>query len=57
MTGIRVTITDAETGEALEERVLVDDFMVLAEGTMYVDGVQAYPASGTQVVTVKRKRS
>lgn len=53
--GIKVTVEDLETGETAS-RVLVDDVLVLVTGTCYVDGVQDYPTSGTQVWTVKGRK-
>ncbi|GLJ78649.1 hypothetical protein [Microbacterium imperiale] len=51
---IKVTVSDPESGEELESRVIDNDFMVLCAGDRYIDGVQAY-ANGTQIVTVKRR--
>ncbi len=51
---IKVTVSDPETGEVFETRILNNDFMVLCAGDRYVDGVQAY-SNGTQVLTVKRR--
>lgn len=51
---IKVTVSDPETGEVFESRILDNDFMVLCAGNRYLDGVQAH-ANGTQVLTVKRR--
>lgn len=51
---IKVTVSDPDTGEVFETRVLDDDFLVLCAGDRYIDGVQAY-ANGTQVLTIKRR--
>jgi len=51
---VKVTISDPESGEVLESHTVENDFIVIAAGDRYIDGVQAYP-NGTQVITVKRR--
>ncbi|MFJ4173381.1 hypothetical protein [Microbacterium sp. NPDC089696] len=51
---VNVTVSDPETGEELESRIVDNDFMVICAGDRYIDGVQAY-GNGTQVLTVKRR--
>lgn len=51
--GVKVTVSDPETGEELESRIVDNDFMVICAGDRYLGGVQAY-GNGTQVLTVKR---
>lgn len=51
---LKVTVTDANTGEKLGEQIVVPgDFVVIAHEPCYIDGVQAYPLKGTQVLTIK----
>lgn len=49
--GTRVTATDVSTGES-ESVVIENDFIVITDGTRYLDGVQVY-GNGTTVVTIK----
>ena len=51
--GIKVTVSDPETGAVFEERVIDNDFIVLCAGNHYLAGVQVH-GNGTQVITVKR---
>lgn len=53
---IKVTVSDPESGEVLESRVIVNDYLVLCAGDRYVSGVNAH-GNGTHVVTVKRATS
>lgn len=53
---IKVTVSDPETGDIFEERIVDNDFMLLCAGDRYLDGVQAY-GNGTQVLVVKRSAS
>lgn len=55
-TGTRVVVTDLETGES-EEAVITNDYLLITDGNAYLDGIQAYPKSGTVVLTVKRRKS
>lgn len=50
--GTRVTATDVATGEQ-ESVVLVDDFVLITDGTAHVTHCQAH-ASGTTQLTIKR---
>ncbi len=49
---IRVTVEDLLTGDT-ESQEISDDYVIVAAGTCRVAGVQAYPKSGTHVITVK----
>ena len=53
---IKVTVSDPETGEVFETRILDNDYMLLCAGDRYLDGVQSH-ANGTHVLTVKRHPS
>lgn len=53
---IRVTVTDTETGET-ESQEVVNDVVVVTAGTCYVEGVVDYPTTGTQVYTIKGRKS
>ena len=53
--GIRVTVTDTETGDS-ETREIDNDVIVVVAGTCYVDGIADYPTTGTQVYTIKGRR-
>lgn len=50
---ITVTVTDSATGEAETREVPENDYFLLCTGTCYEAGVQAYPKSGTHVLTIK----
>lgn len=54
MSGTRVTAEDIETGES-ESRIITDDFIIICDGSSYVDGIAAYPSTGTQVITIKKR--
>ena len=54
MSGTEVTCRDVETGET-ESAVIENDYIVITDGNRYVDGIVAYPKSGTVVVTIKRR--
>lgn len=51
--GIRVTVTDLESGET-ESTVMVNDYIVVTAGDYYVAHYQHYPTKGTVVLTIKR---
>ena len=53
MAGTRVTCTDVETGQS-DSAVIENDFLLVTDGSVYLDGVQRY-ANGTTVLTVKRR--
>lgn len=55
MSGTRVTCTDVDTGES-ETAVVTNDYVVICDGDTYLDGIQAYPKSGTVVLTIKRRK-
>ena len=50
--GIRVTVTDLETGES-ETAEVTDDYIIVTAGRCYVAGAQHYPGKGTTVLTIK----
>lgn len=50
---VKVTVTDPDSGEVLEERVVEDDYVVITAGNRYVAHTQAH-ANGTHVLTIKR---
>jgi hypothetical protein len=51
--GTRVTCEDVATGEK-QSVVLVDDYLLITDGLIELDGVQIY-GNGTTVLTVKRR--
>lgn len=51
--GTRVTCEDVATGES-ETQVIENDWLVICDGDRYLDGIQAYPSTGTVVLTIKR---
>jgi hypothetical protein len=53
---IKVTVTDPESGEVLGEHTIENDYVLVCAGSCYLDGTQAYPGTGTHVLTVKGKR-
>lgn len=50
--GIRVTVTDLETGES-ETQEIWNDYVIVAAGACEVTNIQTYPTVGTHVLTVK----
>ena len=55
MSGTQVTCTDVETGES-ETQVIENNYVLVCDGDTYLDGIQAYPKSGTVVLTIKRRK-
>ena len=55
MSGIRITVTDIDTGES-ESRDICDDYCLVTDGSVYLDGVVKH-ANGTTVLTLKRAAS
>jgi hypothetical protein len=55
VSGTKVTCTDVDTGES-ESKVIENDWMIVTDGTYYLDGIATYPKSGTVVLTVKRRK-
>ena len=51
---IRVTVEDLATGDT-ETIEVMDDYVILAAGSCWVDHVQTY-ANGTHILTVKGRR-
>jgi len=49
---LKVTVSDAATGEVLGERVIYDDYMLICAGHPYLAHTTAH-ANGTHVLTVK----
>lgn len=47
---IKVTISDPETGEVFEEKVVENDYLIICHGRRFVKGTQVY--GSTHVVTV-----
>ena len=54
--GIRVTVTDLDTGES-DSAVIKDDYVVICDGDRYVSGIRVHPTTGTAVITVKRREA
>jgi len=52
--GILVTVTDLMDG-ASETQEIMDDFVVITAGCVYVAHTQHYPSTGTTVLTIKRE--
>lgn len=50
--GTKVTLEELDTG-ATQSCVIKDDYSLTVDGDCYVSGIQAYPKSGTHVITVK----
>lgn len=51
--GIRVTVEDLATGDT-ETKVIRDDWVLICDGRVYLDGLQEWPKSGTVQLTIKR---
>ena len=52
--GVRITVTDLATGES-ESAEICNDYLLVTDGTYYLDGVQTH-ANGTHVLTVMRRK-
>ncbi len=50
---IRVTVEDTEAGTSEILVIALNDYFLCCTGTCYEDSVQAYPSSGTHVITLK----
>ena len=53
---IQVTVLDTESGET-ETKTIENDVLVITAGTCYVAHVNDYPGKGTQVYTIKGRRT
>lgn len=51
--GIRVTVEDLKTGET-ETKVICNEWLLICDGAVYLDGLQEWPKSGTVQLTIKR---
>lgn len=51
--GFRVTVEDLETGEKSAMHVHPGDYVLIPFEPCHRAGVQAYPKSGTHVITIK----
>jgi hypothetical protein len=49
---IKVTVSDPETGEVLESKIVENDFIILCAGNAYLDNAQIH-SNGTTMLTVK----
>lgn len=56
VSGTRVTCTDIASGES-ETQTIEDNYVLICDGDTYLDGIQAYPKSGTVVLTIKRRKA
>lgn len=52
---IKVTVSDPETGEVLDETVIDNDYVIVCAGTCYRHHVGRF-TNGTHVITVKGAR-
>lgn len=52
---LRITVSDAETGEELDSKVIYDDYVLICAGSAHLAHTQAH-ANGTHVLTVKGRR-
>lgn len=52
---IRVTVEDTETGTS-ETREVANDYILICAGTCYQARVQAWPKTGTHVITIKGRK-
>jgi hypothetical protein len=50
---LKVTVLDVETGQAGEATVVDGDYLLICAQPCYLEGTQAFPLKGTQVLTVK----
>lgn len=51
---LKVTVTDAETGEQLGEQLVVPgDYVLICHEPCRLSHMQAYPRTGTHVLTVQ----
>ena len=53
MPGTRVTAVSIDDPADTQTMVITDDYSLTCDGNCYVAGIQAYPKSGTHVITVK----
>lgn len=50
---LRVTVEDVETGEQQTTELPAGEYLVIATDPCHVASTQAYPTSGTHVLTIK----
>lgn len=53
---VRITVEDLLTGDKECMEITAGDYMLIPVEPCYIDGIQAYPASGTHVITIKGHR-
>lgn len=53
---IKVTVTDPDTDEVLDEQIVENDYVLITAGNRYHHSTASY-ANGTAVITVKRDGS
>jgi hypothetical protein len=56
MSGIRVTVTDLDSGES-ESQEIEDNYLIITAGRCYVAHEQRYPGKGTTILTIKTEPS
>jgi len=54
VSGVKVTVTDPETGDS-ESTVIEDDYVLTCAGSCYLAHSQVY-ANGTHILTIKGRR-
>ena len=54
--GIKVTVTDPDTGEVLDEQVIKDDYVVLCHGRRYLKSTQVMGKTHTLHVAWEAQR-
>lgn len=53
MSGIKITVTDVDTGES-DEAHIENDYVLVCDGDRYLDHIASH-ANGTTVLTIKRR--
>ena len=52
---IKVTISDPETGKVLEERVVMNDYVLITAGNRYLKNIQTFGQTHMLAVAVKKR--
>ena len=54
MSGIRITVTDINTGDS-ETVEIENDYVVICQGDRHVAHTRFVPTTGTHIITIKKR--
>ncbi len=53
---IKMTVEDLDGDQGPGVAMIEDDYILVCAGSCYLDNTQAYPSSGTHVLTIKGRK-